>query len=153
MDDFRQFNFAVQTDVGKIVPSKLALRAPVYYSVVKENTTPKYNPLDRDVLLKDALDDASSRHERDSIKAYAVERATVRSFSVSGLNFGVRSKNPMPWDPANFTLNFSFNRQSKADPTTEYENTDDYRGSLQYSYAPRIKPLKPFARMVVGARA
>ncbi|WP_304801515.1 cell surface protein SprA [Paramuribaculum intestinale] len=148
MDDFRQFNFAVQTDVGKIVPSKLALRAPVYYSVVKENTTPKYNPLDRDVLLKDALDDASSRHERDSIKAYAVERATVRSFSVSGLNFGVRSKNPMPWDPANFTLNFSFNRQSKADPTTEYENTDDYRGSLQYSYAPRIKPLKPFARMV-----
>ncbi len=148
MDDFRQFNFAVQTDVGKIVPSKLALRAPVYYSVVKENTTPKYNPLDRDVLLKDALDDASSRHERDSIKAYAVERATVRSFSVSGLNFGVRSKNPMPWDPANFTVNFSFNRQSKADPTTEYENTDDYRGSLQYSYAPRIKPLKPFARMV-----
>ena len=148
MDDFRQFNFAVQTDVGKIVPSKLALRAPVYYSVVKENTTPKYNPLDRDVLLNDALDDASSRHERDSIKAYAVERATVRSFSVSGLNFGVRSKNPMPWDPANFTVNFSFNRQSKADPTTEYENTDDYRGSLQYSYAPRIKPLKPFARMV-----
>ena len=67
---------------------------------------------------------------------------------MSGLNFGIRSKNPMPWDPANFTLNFSFNRQSKNDPTTEYENTDDYRGSLQYSYSPRIRPLKPSSRRV-----
>ena len=66
MDDFKRFNFAVQADVGKVVPSSLALRAPVYYSVVKETVTPKYNPLDRDVLLKDALDDAGSRHERDS---------------------------------------------------------------------------------------
>ena len=51
----------------------------------------------------------------------------------------------MPWDPANFTINFSFSRQSKHDPTTEYENTNDYRGSLQYSYSPYIKGAKPFA--------
>jgi cell surface protein SprA len=50
----------------------------------------------------------------------------------------------MPWDPANFTVNFSFNKQSKNDPTTEYENTNDYRGSFQYSYTPYIKGLKPF---------
>ena len=51
----------------------------------------------------------------------------------------------MPWDPANFTFNFSFNKQSKNDPTTEYENTNDYRGSFQYSYSPFIKGWKPFA--------
>lgn len=31
------------------------------------------------------------------------------------------------------------------DPTTEYENTSDYRGSFQYSYAPYFKPWKPFS--------
>lgn len=51
----------------------------------------------------------------------------------------------MPWDPANFTLAFSFNKQKNLDPTTEYQNTYDYRGSFQYSYSPYIKPLKPFS--------
>lgn len=147
MDDYSRFDFSMQVDAGRFLPKKVALRAPVFYSVSKETTTPKYNPLDKDVLLKDALDDAPDRAARDSIRSYAIERATVRSFSISGLNFGIRSKNPMPWDPANFTFNFSFNKQAKSDPTTEYENANDYRGSFQYSYSPRVAPLKPFSRL------
>lgn len=147
MDDFSQINFAVQGDLGKVVPSAAKLRAPIYYSLTKEKITPKYNPLDKDVLLKDALDATSTRHQRDSIESFAIERSTITSFSISGLNFDIRSKNPMPWDPANFTLNFSFNKQAKSDPTTEYENTNDYRGSFQYSYSPRVKGLKPFGRI------
>lgn len=146
MDDYTQIDFAVQADAGKLLPSKVALHAPVFYSVSKENTMPLYNPLDRDVKLKEALDDAPDAHARDSIKSYAVDRATVRSFSISGLNFGVKSKTPMPWDPANFTINFSFNKQSKSDPTTTYENTNDYRGSFQYAYSPMITPFRPFEK-------
>ena len=50
----------------------------------------------------------------------------------------------MPWDPANFTLNFSFSKQERHDPTTEYEYTNDYRGSFQYSYTPYVRGVKPF---------
>lgn len=150
MDDFSQINFALQGDMGKVLPSAAKLRAPVYYSVTKEKTTPKYNPLDKDVLLKDALDATSNRHERDSIESFAIERSTITSFSVSGLNFDIKSKNPMPWDPANFTFNFSFNKQSKSNPTTEYENANDYRGSFQYSYSPRIKGFRPLAKISTG---
>ena len=144
LDDYEQYNFAIQTDLGRFLPEKAKLRAPIYYSMSKEKTSPKYNPLDQDVLLKDALDDCDTKAERDSITSYAVERNTIQNFSLSGMKFDVRSRNPMPWDPANFTFNFSFSRQSKSDPTTEYENTNDYRGSLAYSYAPFIKPWKPF---------
>ncbi|MDE6627828.1 MAG: cell surface protein SprA, partial [Muribaculaceae bacterium] len=143
MDDYRQFNFAVQADLGRFLPEKVKLRAPIYYSMSEEVTTPKYNPLDQDVLLKDALDDAATQQERDSITSYAEERSTVKSFSISGLKFDVTSARPMPWDPSNFTINFSFNKQSRMNPTTEYENTNDYRGSLAYSYSPMIKGLKP----------
>ncbi len=144
MDDYQQYNIAVQTDLGRFLPEKAKLRAPIYYSYSTEKTTPKYNPLDQDVLLKDALDDAPDKHARDSISAYAVERSTIQSFSLSGLKFDVTSAKPMPWDPSNFTVNFSFNKQSKNDPTTEYEYTNDYRGSLAYNYSPMIKGLKPF---------
>lgn len=145
MDDYEQYNFAMQVDAGRFLPEKVKLRAPIYYSVSKERITPKYNPLDQDVKLKDALDACTTEAQKDSIRAFAVENNTVKSFSISGLKFDVKSKNPMPWDPANFTFNFSFNKQSKTDPTTEYENTNDYRGSFQYSYTPYVKGLRPFS--------
>ncbi len=144
LDNYEQYNFAVQGDVGKVFPAAAKLNAPIYYSKSTEKTTPKYNPLDQDILLKDALKAATTKHEKDSIKSFAVTRKTVESFSISNLKFNVQSKNPMPWDPANFQLSFSFNKQKNVDPVTEYQNTNDYRGSFQYSYSPYVKPLKPF---------
>ena len=144
LEDYQQYNVAVQGDIGKLLPEKAKLSAPIYYSKSQEKTTPKYNPLDQDILLKDALDAAATKAEKDSIKSYAITKKEVESFSISNLRFNVTSKTPMPWDPSNFTLAFSFNRQKNFDPTTEYEYTNDYRGSFQYSYSPMIKPLKPF---------
>lgn len=152
LDDLHQYNFAIQADLGKFLPAKAAVRAPIYYSVTKERITPKYNPLDRDVLLKDALDEAADRHEQDSIKSFAIENATVKSFSLSGLTSDVKSKNPKPWDPANFLLNYSFNKQSRTDPTTEYEYINDYRGSFQYTFRPYIRGLQPLRNIVRNSR-
>ncbi|MDE7136809.1 MAG: cell surface protein SprA, partial [Muribaculaceae bacterium] len=145
MDDYEQYNIAVQADMGRFLPEKVALKAPIYYSVSKEKTTPKYNPLDQDVLLKDALDAEPTKHGKDSINAFAVERTTIQSFSLSGVKFDVKGEKPMPWDPANFSFNFSFNKRSKIDPTTEYENTNDYRGSFSYQYSPYNANVKPFS--------
>ena len=144
LDTYDQYNLTVQGDLGRFLPEKAKLSSPIYYSRSQETTTPKYNPLDQDILLSDALEAASTKQERDSIKNYAVTKKTTESFSLSNFRFNVQNKTPMPWDPANFTLTFSFNKQKNVDPTTEYENTADYRGSFQYSYTPIIKPFKPF---------
>lgn len=148
LDDYNQYNVAVQTDLGRFIPEVAKLKAPIYYSYSNEKTTPKYNPLDQDILLKDALDACDTKHQRDSINEYAVTRRTVKSFSISGLKFDVKSKNPMPWDPANFTFSYSFNKQHLSDPDNVYENTNDYRGSFQYSWTPYVKPFKPFNKMI-----
>lgn len=150
MEDYEQYNIAVQGDFGKLLPEKAKLSAPVFFSKSQETVTPKYNPLDQDILLKEALDAATTKHEKDSIKSYAVTKKSTESFSMSNFRFNVQSKNPMPWDPANFVLSFSYNKQKNMDPTTEYENTNDYRGSFQYSYSPYIKPLKPFSKLIKG---
>ena len=144
MDDYARYDVAMQVDLGRFAPAAAKLRAPIFFSYSKEKTTPKYNPLDTDVRLRDALHAVETRHERDSISAFAIEQASTQNFSISGLRSEVRSKNPMPWDPANFTMAFSFSKQQKVNPTTEYENTNDYRGSFQYSYNPYFRPFKPF---------
>lgn len=147
LEDYSQYSIALQVDAGRFLPEKAKLTAPIYFSMTKEKTTPKYNPLDEDVLLKDALDACATKEQRDSIESFAITHSTVKSFSISGLKFDVKSKNPMPWDPANFTLSYSSNRQRNSDPDNEYENTSDYRGSFQYSYAPYFKPFKPFSKI------
>ncbi len=144
LDDYNQYNVAVQVNLGRFLPEKVKLNAPLYYSYSNEKTTPKYNPLDQDVLLKDALEATETKHQRDSISAYAVTQRTTKAFSISGLKFDVKSKNPMPWDPANFTFSYSSTKTHLNDPNNTYENTNDYRGSLQYNWAPYVKPLKPF---------
>lgn len=146
-DQLDKFNFAVQVDMGRFLPEKVKLKAPIYYSYSNEKVTPEYNPLDQDIKLNDALDLTSSKQERDSIMAFAVENRTVESFSVSGLKFDIVSKVPKPWDPGNFTFSYSSNKQRFTDPTNVYENTSDYRGSFQYNYSPYVKPVKPFGKI------
>lgn len=145
MDDYYQYNVATQVDLGRFLPEKAEVSAPLYYSYSEQVTSPQYNPVDEDVKLSDALDAAIDKHERDSISSIALERKRVESLSITGVKVNVKSENPMPYDPANFTLGYSYNRQSNSDPTTTYENTYDHRGSLTYSYTPYVKPFKPFS--------
>ncbi len=144
LDDYYQYNVAATVELGRFLPEKVGLKAPLFYSITQERTSPKYNPLDQDIRLKDALDNAADKHERDSINNASVEQSTVESFSLSGVTFDVKSKTPMPYDPANFSLSYSYNRTSKQSPTVEFENTHEYRGSFTYSYTPYVKPWAPF---------
>ncbi len=149
LDNFGQYNFAVQSDLGRFIPEKAKLHAPIYYSYTNEKTTPKYNPLDQDVRLDESVEICETKEQKDSIMNYAVTQRTAKSFSISGLKFDVKTmKNPMPWDPSNFSFSYSFNKQHLNDPDNVYENTNDYRGALQYSWTPYIKPFKPFSHFI-----
>ncbi len=152
MDDYYQYNIATQVNLGRFLPEKAHVSAPLYYSYSEQVTSPQYNPVDEDVKLSDALDAATTKHEKDSISQLAVERKTIESLSITGVKVDVKSKNPMPYDPANFTLGYSYNRQSNEDPSTQYENTYDHRGSLTYNYTPYVKPFKPFANIKSEAK-
>ena len=149
LDNLDQYNVAVQTDLGRFVPEKVKLHAPLYYSYSNERIKPKYNPLDQDVKLDEAVAIYETKEQKDSIMNYAVTQRTASNFSISGLKFDVKTmKNPMPWDPANFSFSYSFSKQHLNDPENEYENTNDYRGSMQYSWTPYAKPFKPFSYFI-----
>ena len=50
---------------------------------------------------------------------------------------------PMPWDPANFTVNFSFNKQAKIRPSHRIREYQRLPRSFAYNYTPMIKGLRP----------
>lgn len=148
MEDFKQYNVATSIELGKLFPEKTQVSIPFYYAYSKETYDPKYNPLDQDVKLKDAIDNAETKVEKDSIRSYSQDRTVIKSVSFNNVRVNIKSKTPMPYDPANFTLGYSYSINDKKNPETEYETTKDYRANFAYSYVPYVKPIKPFDKLL-----
>ena len=147
LDDFYQYQFTTAFEAGRFFPKALKLNAPVYFSYSREKTTPKYNPLDSDMLMKDALASLANKKERDSLRNIAEELSVYKSFSVSNMTFNVSSKNPMPYDPANFSMSYSLSKRHNQGSTIVYEDETDWRAALSYNYAPAYKAWEPFKQM------
>ena len=146
-DDYKTYSITANVELGKFFPDKAKVSAPLYYSVTKEEKRPKYNPLDTDMELKDALDAAASKQERDSIESIAVTKTTNTNFSLSNVRVGIKTKrHPMPYDPANFSFSYSHSHRDTSGETIVYEKEDQWRGALNYNYTPVYKPWEPFKK-------
>ena len=143
-DDYKTYSLTTNFELGKFFPDKMNVSAPIYYSITQEESRPKYNPLDTDMELDDALD-AMDRHERDSIESIAVKKSKTTNFSLSNVRVGVKNKrHPMPYDPANFSFSYSHRHTQNSGETTVYEHDDEWHGSFSYTYTPVYKTWEPF---------
>ena len=147
-DSYGSYSVTTSLEMGKFFPDKAKVSIPLYYSVTKEKTSPKYNPLDTDMELQDALDATGSKAERDSIENIAVTKVVNTNFSISNARVGIATKrHPMPYDPANFSFSYSHSHQHTQGETTVYENEDNWHGSLDYSWTPVYKSWEPFKKL------
>ena len=148
MDDYTSYSVTTNLEMGKFFPDKARVSAPLYYSYSKEMTRPRYNPLDTDMELDEALD-AMDSHERDSVESIAVTKTVNRNFSLSNVRVGISTKgHPMPYDPANFSFSYSHAHRHTSGETTVYEKDDQWRGALNYSWSPVYKPWEPFKKII-----
>lgn len=147
-DDYYQYNVNASIELGKLFPEKANVTFPVRYSLSQEIVNPKYNPLDKDILLSDALAATGSKQMRDSILSVAQDKVTTQSLSVPAIRVGISSKKGQrPWDPANFTIGGSYSETVSQDPNTTRQ-VDQYcnaYGSYEFSWSP--EPVEPFAKI------
>ncbi len=144
-DDTFEYTITTQMDLGKLLPPKAKVNLPLYYSYAKETIKPKYNPLDTDMLLSDALDAATTQHEKDSITSLTTRKQVTKNLSLTGVKVNIQTrKHPMPYDPANFTFNYSHTHTYTTGETTVYEHEKSWRGGMNYSWTPNWKAWEPF---------
>lgn len=148
--DENAYNYAITTslDLGKVFPEKAKVVMPLYYSYNKEVVKPKYNPLDTDMLLSDALDALQTQAEKDSLRSLTTTTEVQRNLSFSGVKVNIATrKHPMPYDPANFTFNYARQDTRKEGVTTVYEQDKTWRAGMNYAWSPNWKAWEPFKRM------
>ena len=146
-DNLYEWSITTQLELGKFFPDKWKMNLPLYYSYSWQKLSPKYNPFDTDMLLKDALDECENKTARDSLSNLTESIVHNKNFSLSNWRSNIQSRKPMPYDPANFNFSYSYSQRYKTGETTVYENEENWRLNLGYNYAPKYKPLEPFKNL------
>ena len=144
MDDLYQMNFSTALELGRFLPSEAKLKIPAYFSYTNETLSPKYNPMDQDVLLSDAITNANSQGQRDSLKMVSQTVSTSKSFNISGAKVNIKSKTPQFYDPANVTFTYAYNETNQHSSEIEQNLVKDQKASIDYSFSFNPKPFEPF---------
>ncbi len=148
MENNYQLSVSAAMEVGRLFPEKAKLQIPVYVSYSKNTSSPDYNPFDTDVKLKESLDELETKAERDSLKHISNTVMESTNFSVTNFKVNIKSKKKdMFYDPANFSISASYNKQHEHSPEIEKNVTTDHKGSFNYSYSFNPKPWEPFKNM------
>lgn len=146
-DNLYEYNVTTNVNAGKFLPEKVKLNAPIYYSYSKQRTSPRYNPLDTDMELKEALDALSTKEQKDSLKDIAENVIINKNFSISGARFNISTKShPMPYDPANFTFGYAYSTRNTTGETTAWEKDQNWKYTFNYNWAPNLKTFEPFKK-------
>ena len=148
LDNFYQISVSAALEAGRLFPEQAKIQMPLYVSYSNETIKPDYDPLDTDVKLSETLSTYDTKEERDSIKLMTNTVHESTSFSISSMKVNIHSKKKdMFYDPANFTISASYNKQSEHTPEMETNFTTDHKGSFQYAYNFNPKPWEPFSKV------
>lgn len=148
MDNFYQIAVSAALEGGRLLPEQVKLQMPLYVSYTKETTSPKYDPLDSDIELKENLETYTEKAQRDSVKTMSNTTKEAVNFSVTNLKLDIHSKKKdMFYDPTNFNISASYSKQIETSPELEKDQTSEQRGSFNYAYSFNPKPWEPFKKM------
>lgn len=143
-DDFSGINLSFNLELGRFLPKQAKISAPLFYSYSNQKTAMHYDPLDKDILLSKSLSQAENNQKKDSIRILSSTKFESKSISVNTMRVNIKSQQPMPYDPANFSFGYTYNENKYRNPETEYATTRDYRLQMNYTYIATAKPWEPF---------
>jgi cell surface protein SprA len=145
-EEIIDYDLSTNLDLGKFFSEKAQVSIPVYAGYAEGFINPEYNPLEPDVPLSVALDNAASKEERDSIKNIAQDYTQRKSINFTNVKVNKQSEKPRIYDPANFSVSYAYNELFSRDINTELFIQKNYRGGINYNYITRPTNVTPFRK-------
>jgi cell surface protein SprA len=143
-DQTLKYDISSNIELGKFFPEKIGVRLPVYVGYSETRIRPQYDPLDPDILLTTALKNAKNQIARDSILSISQDLSRRKTITISNAGITKRGKKPHPWDPANISVNYTYNEIYSSNTTTEINLEKDYRGGINYDFQAQPANIMPF---------
>ena len=147
-DDFSQFDVSANINAGKFTPKSWGVQLPIFAGYTQSVSNPIYDPYDLDILYKDKVNGLSAK-EKDSIKQRAQDFTSVKSVNFQNVRIApLNNKRKEPWDLQNFDVSYSYTQTNKRNPLVEKDELDEHHASLGYTYAPKLKSIEPFKKLI-----
>ncbi|TAL58764.1 MAG: cell surface protein SprA, partial [Bacteroidetes bacterium] len=143
-EQIMKYDISSSVELGKFFPEKAGVRLPVYVGYSETRIKPQYNPLDPDIPLQDALNSAKNKAQRDSIKSIAEDYARRKTITISNAGITRRGAKSHAWDPANFSVNYTYNEIYRSNTKTEINLEKNYRGGINYDFQAQPANIMPF---------
>jgi cell surface protein SprA len=143
-EEVLKYDVSSTMELGKFFSEEAGVRLPVYVGYSETRIKPQFNPLDPDISLKDALDEAVNKQVRDSIRSISEDYARRKTISINNAGITKRGEKPHAWDLANFSVNYTFNETYRSSTKTEIDLEKNYRGGINYNYEAQPKNITPF---------
>ena len=147
LDNLYQMNFSTALELGRFFPQQAKMRIPAYFSYTNETIAPKYNPLDQDVLLSDALNNLTTQQQKDTLLRNSQTVNTTKSFNITGAKVNIKSKTPQFYDPANVTVTYAYSETNQHSSEIDQNLVKDERAALDYNFNFNPKPVEPFKKI------
>ncbi len=147
MATLTSFGFDTDLELGKFFPAKVGLRIPMHFDYSMVQSTPKYDPLNPDILFKKELETFSNKSEKDSLRALRDEYTYRKNFNLMNVRKErTKDKKPKVYDIENFDASYSYSEIYHRDVDVEYDMRKRYTGALGYNYAALPKNVVPFQK-------
>jgi cell surface protein SprA len=143
-EQMMKYDLSSTIELGKFFPEEAGVRLPVFVGYSETRISPQYNPLDPDILLRDALRNAEDNAARDSIKSISEDFSRRKTITVSNAGISKRGEKPHAWDIANLSVNYTYNEIFRSNIKTEINLEKNYRGGLAYNYQAQPVNVAPF---------
>jgi cell surface protein SprA len=147
-EDVLQYNVVTNMSLGKLLPKKYHVNLPFNYAIGEEFITPKYDPFNQDIELKQLIDVTADASEKRNIKNRAMDYTKRKSINFIGVKKERDEKQKQHfYDPENLTLSYSYNQVDRH--SYELENYIDQKVSTtaDYTFAFQPKPVEPLKKV------
>lgn len=141
----QQFDVATNIQLGKFFPEKSGIKIPMHIDYSESRMTPKYNPLDPDILYKEQIKELES-DAKDSIQGKVVDltrRKNINFVNVRKEKVGATGK-PKVYDIENFDFTYAYSEIYHKNIDIEYDKRKQYRAGVGYNFINNPKPVRPF---------
>ncbi|QZE14124.1 cell surface protein SprA [Halosquirtibacter laminarini] len=149
MDDNTLYDFSSTVSLGKFFPKKWGVKIPMYYGISQNVKTPKYNPLNPDIKMSDALNALETEALRNDLKNQVQDKTVKKSINFSNVRIEPENKSQKNhfYDISNFSVTLAHNQTTHKDINTQQNDEKESKFLFSYNYNKRPKAVEPFKKV------
>lgn len=147
LEAMTMLGFDTDLELGKFFPEKSGIRIPVHFDYSLQKNTPKYDPLNPDLLLTDVVDAMQTTQAKDSVRVLAedlTERLNVNLMNVR--KDRTKDRKPRIYDIENFTVSYAYSQLYHRNSDIAFDMRKKHTGGIGYNFSNSPKNVQPFGK-------